>query len=107
MSDPGGPAAEGRVLVLAPTAKDARLCCGILAEAGVAGAACPDVAAVCRELEAGAGAALLTEEALGGGGVERLAGALGRQPPWSDLPVLVLAREGAASELALRTLETL
>ena len=30
-----------------------------------------------------------------------------RQPAWSDFPIVVLTEEGASSEMALRTLETL
>jgi signal transduction histidine kinase len=99
--------AEERVLILAPTGKDARLSQAILAECGVSSTLCADVEAICRELEAGAGAALLSEEALHRGGLSRIGELLGRQPEWSDFPLLVLTGEGADSELALRTLETL
>src|SRR5690242_19526978 len=86
--------AEDRVLVLMPTARDAARTCELLAEEGLSGAACADVDAVCRELAAGAGVVLLTDEAIGGGGAERLAAALGDQPAWSDVPLVVLTREG-------------
>ena len=99
--------AEERVLILAPTGKDARLSEAILAESGVASLSCGDLEAICREIGAGAGAVLLTEEALRRGGLKRLVETLGRQPAWSDLPLLVLTGEGADSELALRSLETL
>lgn len=98
---------EERVLVVAPTLRDARLCQSILREAGMRCTCCSDVAAVCQELQNEAGAALLTEEALSPDGIACLVEALGQQPPWSDLPVLVLTREGANSTSALRTLETL
>ncbi len=102
----GGPAGE-RVLVLAPTARDAAICRDVLAEAGVVAETCPDVAAVCLGIDAGAGAVVLTEEALTRGEFPLLVEAVGRQPPWSDFPVLVLTRSGADSEVALKTLETL
>ena len=98
---------EERVLVLAPTAKDARLCEAILKESGIESEVCPDLASACSEIERGAGAALLSEEALSRGGLGRLVDTLGRQPSWSDFPLLMLTGEGADSELALRTLETL
>jgi signal transduction histidine kinase len=107
MGDPGDQLAGERVLVLAPTAKDAAFCRAILAEAGVGCAVCPDLASLCRELEAGAGAAVLTEEALGRAEFDQLVEAVGRQPAWSDFPVLVLTRAGADSEVVLQTLETL
>src|SRR5436309_410394 len=95
MLEPDRASRQERVLVLAPTAKDARLCQSILDGAGIVCAACPDLATMCQELGMGAGAVVVTEEALNPNGLMRLAEALGRQPPWSDLPVLVLAREGA------------
>jgi PAS domain S-box-containing protein len=52
---------------------------------------------LCEELDAGAGAVLVTEEAVAEQKDQRLIEWLRRQPPWSDLPVLVLARPGAAS----------
>ena len=98
---------EGRVLVLAPTARDAALSRGVLADADVPCEVCPDLDAVCREMEAGAGAAVVTEEALGGDGETCLSEALGRQPPWSDFPLIVLTGGGADSLAAARALETL
>ena len=101
------PDLDERVLVLAPTARDASLCEAILAEAGVACLICPDLPAACGALAEGAGAALLSEEALTRGGLARLVEVVGRQPEWSDFPLLILTGEGADSELALRTIETL
>src|SRR5579871_6207249 len=107
MTDPQGHPAEERVLVLAPTARDGALCRAILTDAGMACVPCADLAETCRELETGAGAAVLTEEALGREGFDRLVETLSRQPAWSDFPILLLTGGGATSELALRTLETL
>src|SRR4051794_21419801 len=106
MSALDGPPTSERVLVLAPTPRDAVLCQEVLAGAGVASAACADLAVLCRELAAGAGAALLTEESLAGGGSRCLAEALATQPPWSDLPLLLLTGGGADSPVALTALET-
>jgi signal transduction histidine kinase len=104
---PDSSSPEDRVLILAPTGKDARLSQAILAECGVASALCADLDEICRGFQAGAGAALLPEEGLRHGGLSRLVDALRGQPAWSDFPLLVLTGEGADSELALRTLETL
>src|SRR3954471_12281134 len=98
---------EDRVLVVAPTARDAATSRAVLAEAGVACATCPDVGALCRELGAGAGAAVLTEEALVSEGGACLEDAIRGQPPWSDFPLIVLTGGGAESPAALRALETL
>lgn len=84
---------DERVLVLMPTARDGERMRTVLEGAGLTAAVCADAGALCRELGAGAGTALLTEEAVLGSAVQD---ALRRQPPWSDFPLVVLAREGAA-----------
>jgi signal transduction histidine kinase/CheY-like chemotaxis protein len=86
---------EARVLLLAPTARDAANSERLLRGAGLACAVCRELKAVCRELEAGAGALVIPEEALAREGATLLSETLRRQPPWSDLPVLVLTRGGA------------
>jgi signal transduction histidine kinase/ActR/RegA family two-component response regulator len=101
------PSLEERVLILAPTQRDARISQSILAESGVASLACTTLDELCNEIEAGAGAIVLSEEALRRGGLSRLVEVVAQQPAWSDFPFLVLTGEGADSELALRTLETL
>jgi signal transduction histidine kinase/ActR/RegA family two-component response regulator len=95
------------VLILAPTAKDAALSRKILEQAGVECGICRDVAEVCAGIDAGAGMAVLSEEALTVANLELLRLAIRRQPAWSDFPLLVLTEEGADSERVLRTLETL
>ena len=98
---------EELVLLLAPTAKDATLCRAVLGEAGVECAVSADVRELCTGIDEGAGVAVLSEEALTAEGLARLRFAVRRQPAWSDFPLLVLTEEGADSEVALRTLETL
>ncbi len=52
----------------------------------------------CRSAaEASAGAGLVTQEALAGSNAQALADSLRRQPKWSDLPLIVVARPGAVS----------
>ncbi|HXB70605.1 MAG TPA: sensor histidine kinase [Candidatus Acidoferrales bacterium] len=79
-----------RVLVVAPTGRDARLLCDMLGNNGVVCERIADVRQLCEQLRDGAGAILLTEEALGPGALECLSGALGSQPRWSDVPVILL-----------------
>ena len=98
---------ERRVLVLAPTGKDGTNSRAVLGKAGMACAVCRDVKDLCREIEAGCGAVLLTEEALSLDQASCLAEALRRQPRWSDLPVVALTRGGPDSPAALRAMETL
>jgi len=96
---------ESRVLILAPVGRDAALIATMLGTS-VATEGCCDIDALSRELERGAAAILLTEEALAQG-EQRLAGILASQAPWSDLPVLLLTRQGANSAIARRAIEGL
>src|SRR5947209_7446883 len=98
---------ELRVLLLAPTARDAALSRSILDEAGLACTVCEDLQTLCRELEAGAGAVILPEGALEEREAAELVAALERQPAWSDLPILMLTRAGPDSPQAARALGTL
>src|SRR5437660_6475136 len=107
MGEPDRAELEGRVLVLAPTGRDAANTRSVLGKAGVACAVCRDVNELCREIGAGAGAVLLTEEALSLDRASGLAEVLRGQPPWSDLPVVALTRGGPDSPAALRAMDTL
>lgn len=82
---------------------------GILAGQMLARAAIPYV--VCATLHnlvallvAGAGALLLSEEALDEPGLDELADTIGEQPPWSDLPVLLFAGS-PRRQVGMRTLQ--
>src|SRR4051812_6455035 len=94
MGRPNGAGRDERVLVLMPTEKDARRTLAALEAGGLAGVACETLPGLCAEIAAGAGAVLLTEELIVRDRAGCLAGALRGQPPWSSLPVVVLAREG-------------
>ena len=85
---------DTRVLLLAPTRRDAEITRSLLERAAMSCLVCPDLAALQREVAAGAGAVLTTEEALAHAEVEGLLTALEQQPPWSDLPVVLLVRGG-------------
>jgi PAS domain S-box-containing protein len=87
--------ADEQILVLMPTARDGEKTRKALAAAGLNCTVCGDLAELCREIDRGAGAALLTEEALAADRDGRLAAVLRDQPPWSDLPLVIIAREGA------------
>jgi signal transduction histidine kinase/CheY-like chemotaxis protein len=91
--DPGA----RRVLVLAPIGRDASLMLRVLARDGLSAEACGDVGCLCAEIDRGAGAVVLTEEALTPAGVRALLASLGRQPAWSDLPLVVCTWTGAVS----------
>ncbi len=81
---------DERVLLLAPTRRDAQVTCGLLSRHGVDCLPCPSLRALIDALAAGVGTIILTDAALAAPAVNQLADALGLQPPWSDVPVLVL-----------------
>lgn len=90
INTPDGAAGSLRVLVLAPIGRDAALMSQVLRDAGIENVVCADGDELVRHLEKPAGAVLITEEALGPELMSRLAPLLQRQPPWSDLPFMVL-----------------
>jgi signal transduction histidine kinase len=105
VSDLPGERLERRLLVLAPIGKDASLVEAMLRKDAVACVACTDLECLSRELERGAAAVLVAEEALPHD--SRLIDLIQRQPQWSDLPVLVLTRPGADSPAVGRAVRTL
>jgi signal transduction histidine kinase/CheY-like chemotaxis protein len=98
---PDHPLHEERVLVLAPTGRDAVLACQLLASLGLTGHPCADANELFREMEIGAGALIVADEALHPEVLQGLLEQVGQQPPWSDLPLIVFTRGSEASELVL------
>ena len=86
-----------RILLRAATSRDALIASAVLERAQFDPHVCVDMAQVIRELSAGAGAVMLAEEVIAGADMTELKVALASQGPWSDLPVIVLARQGADS----------
>lgn len=89
---------DERILVIAPLGQDARAIADLLNSNGCE-------AVVCEVPELGidqiphAGALVMTEEALEFAHTDSLLVALERQPPWSEVPVIILT-SGGASRLA-------
>jgi signal transduction histidine kinase/CheY-like chemotaxis protein len=104
MSTPS--AADLRVLVCAPIGRDSALTVELLERAEIACVACRSLQEVCDRFAEGAGAIVLTEEALADPGLDTLAAALGAQPAWSDVSLLLFAG-GRRDDAALRTLRKL
>ena len=80
---------EQRLLVLAPAARDAAIFSGILEREQIGLRICQDVGELCGRLSRGAGALLLTEEALSTETLCKLREALVAEPPWSDIPLII------------------
>jgi signal transduction histidine kinase len=100
---------DQRVLLLAPDERAAGEYCESLAgKADAPCVVCRDVDTLCAEIERGAGAVLLVEEAIDAPAAERLARVLSSQPPWSDLGLLVLTDSaGRVSRDSLRAIANL
>jgi signal transduction histidine kinase len=96
-----------RLLVMAPTPKDAEITSELLNGAGIGTHHCKDLYALVQELNEGAAAVLIAEEQLSGSLKAPLAAWLARQAPWSDLPILILTRPGADSPEAAEAWRTL
>jgi signal transduction histidine kinase len=92
------------VLIVAPTRRDGEITRALLAQAFVKSALCGSVKELAARLDDRVGAVLLTDHALHDGQISALVAALGRQPEWSDVPVLVLTRERDQSPPAARVL---
>jgi PAS domain S-box-containing protein len=79
----------------------------LLAQAGLNAVICPNIACACEELHAGAGAMLLTGEALASEDVGKLLSCVQQQPSWSDLPIVLLMQTGQSTRSYERLLPLL
>ncbi|MEX2381596.1 MAG: PAS domain-containing sensor histidine kinase [Opitutales bacterium] len=95
---------DDRVLVLAPTGRDAELSCAFLGEAGVKALACRDMDELTRKMGEGCAAVILAEEALDRESVLDLIEHVSRQPSWSEIPLCAVTSGGQVSADALRQL---
>ena len=101
---------EMRVLILAPVGRDARLIAATLAALDIETTTSPDAESLISLLAEGAGSAIVTEEALTPDRVEAVAAWLTSQPPWSDMPFVILTSSGVPtpeSKRRARELETI
>ena len=85
---------DRRLLVLAPTGRDAQLATEVLGGHGFVAERCASAEGLCTEIRRGAGAAIVAGEALNPVARQTLLDCLRSQPFWSELPVIVLARRG-------------
>ncbi|WP_105428011.1 ATP-binding protein [Neorhizobium sp. T6_25] len=78
------------VIVFAPVGRDAAASVGLLSRSGIAANTCGDLHSLVAALQAGASAAFVAEEALFGKDATLLFKWVADQPPWSDLPFILL-----------------
>ena len=96
-----------RVLVCAPTGRDGPASAEILERAGLAVTICTGLDPLLAELKAGIGAAFVAEEALVGRDITRLLEWVDAQPPWSDLPFVLLTSRREQAAVAAWRLDTI
>lgn len=94
------------LLVFLPTGRDAVLTQQLLGANGISVVMCHSPSDLSARLEEGAGALMLSEEALGSSAA-LVRGFVDAQEAWSDLPILLLTRSGMDSREAQRALEHL
>ena len=98
---------DRRVLLLAPTGRDSEMTESVLQRADIHTTTCRSMHELCDEMDRGAGAVLLAEEAFVPDRTTRLHAWISAQPAWSDLPVIVLARPGADSATVATAMDEL
>ena len=90
--------ASERAVIFAPQGRDAAVARAMLAEAGLGCDIAGTVADLVEQLRAGAGFAVVTEEAVAGADLRLLSAWLDEQPKWSDFPFVLLTRRGGGLE---------
>jgi len=90
---------KDRVLIIAPVGRDAQGMAELLVGQGFEAQICDSLAECAEHIQSGAGALILTEEALELGSLSHLFEALAAQPSWSELPLIILTT-GGESRLA-------
>jgi len=88
-----------RALIIAPVGRDAQVMAELLGGHGFEAQICGSLAECAAHIQSGAGALMLTEEALELGSLSHLFEALAAQPSWSELPLIILTT-GGESRLA-------
>jgi signal transduction histidine kinase len=98
---------DRRVLIFPPSRRDGDVTQGLLQRAGVACLVCYSASALAEEMSTGAGAIVMTDAALASHGFDKVLSAIAHQPPWSDLPVVLLCEAGGQSAHSARTVDSL
>ena len=95
---------DERVIIIAPVGQDAIAIAGLLDAQGFETQICNGLDEYSRQITDRAGALLLTEEALESPQGSLLLDALKAQPPWSELPLIVLTSGGESRRAGLLNL---
>jgi PAS domain S-box-containing protein len=87
-----------RAVILAPTGRDAAVAAALVQEAGFYANIAGDLAVLMHEIEAGAGLAVIADEAIKTADLRSLVKWLNDQPSWSDFPIVLLTHQGGGPE---------
>ena len=98
---------EQRVLIFPPSRRDGEVTREVLRRADLVCAVCQDAAEVAHEINAGAGALIMTDAALASAGIQAVLTSISQQPAWSDLPVVLLCQTGPQTPAVARILGAL
>jgi len=85
-----------KVVIVTPNEADRVLAVGFLREEGIDIEACPGMGDLAQQVSPGVGCIVLVEEALAEPELDVFHDALALQPPWSDMPLLVIAAQGSS-----------
>jgi signal transduction histidine kinase len=98
---------DKRVLIFPPSRRDGEVTRQLLERAGMRCRVCFSSPALAEEISGGAGAVVLTDAALNTPDFELVMTELARQPPWSDLPLVLLCEVGVQSPAVARIIGSL
>jgi signal transduction histidine kinase len=90
------------VLVVAPLGRDAQLITNMLSNGGMLSQACSSIEDLCRKMETGVGAVVVTEEAFVPGALDHLLKVLDAQPKWSDIELIILTSNGNRAQATVK-----
>jgi signal transduction histidine kinase len=93
-SESDSPLPDRRTIILAPTGRDSDLIAGLLQRAALPFQKTASIAELAGEIHRGAGAAIISEEALSGSVIPEVLQVLNEQPSWSDFPLILLTVGG-------------
>jgi signal transduction histidine kinase len=87
-------AQDNRTIILAPTGKDQQLIANLLGRCSMPSHTAAGIDELCVEIGLGAGAAIVSEEALTTSAIAQLHRVIEEQPAWSDFPLILLTVGG-------------
>ena len=85
---------DNRTIILAPTGKDSQLIANLLERRSIPCHVAAGIDELCLEIGRGAGAAMISEEALTSAAIAQLRQVVEEQPAWSDFPLILLTVGG-------------